>query len=84
LAIGSVRNTGIRESQQKLLLCSLTEPLSTLSTFYDLKPRSLKGTRRVLERFGEAASTFEAKHRNAIEKMGVVLSVLIYCKLRHG
>ena len=36
---------------------------------------------RVLEKAG---FTFEAKNRNAIEKMGIVMSVLVYCKFRHG
>ena len=36
---------------------------------------------RVLERAGYK---FEANNRNAIEKMGVVMSVLVYCKFRHG
>ena len=36
---------------------------------------------RVLEKAGY---TFEAKNRNAIEKMGIVMSVLVYCKFRHG
>ena len=36
---------------------------------------------RALEKAGYS---FEAKNKNAIEKMGVVMSVLIYCKFRHG
>lgn len=36
---------------------------------------------RALEKAGY---TFEAKKKNAIEKMGAVMSVLVYCKFRHG
>ena len=32
----------------------------------------------------KAGYSFEAKNRNAIEKMGVVMSVLCYCKFRPG
>lgn len=36
---------------------------------------------RVLEKAGY---TFEARNKNAIEKMGVVMNLLVYCKFRHG
>lgn len=68
LATGSVKIIGVRALHQNLF-------------------RVLRLEAEVFERndaLKKAGYTFEAKKQNAIEKMVAVVSVLVYCKFKHG
>lgn len=72
LATGSVKIIGIRALHQNLFRVLRLE--AEVFERNDASARALK----------KAGYTFEAKKKNAIENMVADVSVLVYCKFRHG
>lgn len=69
--------------------------IKTISIFFDwifeqfkhvlkLETKVFKKNNASIQALEKAGYIFEAKNKNAIKKLGVVMSMLVYCKFKHS